>query len=78
MISSVGSLISVSATVLFLYVVYDMLVNRPAAIANAWGTPDYFFGAPTLEKTPSASTTVEWTLPSPTPYHAYLMMPVQS
>nr|QGI24503.1 cytochrome c oxidase subunit 1 [Cryptococcus sp. (in: basidiomycete fungi)] len=77
-ISSIGSIISVVATVLFLYVIYDMLVSQPVASMNPWGTPGYFMSTPSYLTESSYSTSLEWTIPSPTPYHAYLMMPVQS
>jgi cytochrome c oxidase subunit 1 len=77
-VSSVGSIISVVATAIFLYVVYDMLVNQPAAAANPWGVPAFFTSTPVYLKESPSSPTLEWTLPSPTPYHAYHMMPVQS
>ncbi|RYE25701.1 MAG: cytochrome c oxidase subunit 1 [Sphingobacteriales bacterium] len=41
-VSSVGSLISVAATGLFVYLVYDMLVSQPVAEANAWGEAGFF------------------------------------
>ena len=77
-ISSIGSIISVVATAIFLYVVYDMLVNQPVAVANPWGIPQFFMSTPSYLKETATSTTLEWTVPSPTPYHAYHMMPVQS
>lgn len=77
-VSSVGSLISVVATAVFLFVIYDMLASDRVAVANPWALPQFFSSTPVfLANTPS-STTLEWALPSPTPYHAYNMMPVQS
>lgn len=77
-ISSIGSIISVVATAIFLYVIYDMLVNQPVAVANPWGVPQFFMSTPSYLKETATSTTLEWTVPSPTPFHAYHMMPVQS
>jgi cytochrome c oxidase subunit 1 len=77
-ISSIGSMISVIATFVFLYVIYDMLVSQPAAISNPWGQPAFFMSTPSYLKESATRTTLEWTVPSPTPYHAYHMMPVQS
>lgn len=77
-ISSIGSLISVAATAIFLYVIYDMLVYQPNAAVNTWGEPSYFMDSRTYVEAPANSTTLEWVLPTPTPYHAYMMMPVQS
>jgi cytochrome c oxidase subunit 1 len=77
-ISSIGSMISVMATFVFLYVIYDMLVSQPAAISNPWGQPAFFMSTPSYLKESATRTTLEWTVPSPTPYHAYHMMPMQS
>jgi cytochrome c oxidase subunit 1 len=77
-ISSIGSIISVVATAIFLYTIYDMLVNQPDATANPWGMPSYFVSNVEFVSSTSHSTSLEWTLPSPTPFHAYNMMPVQS
>jgi cytochrome c oxidase subunit 1 len=77
-VSSIGSIISVVATAIFLYVIYDILANQPVAVANPWQQPAFFMSTPSYLKESPSSTTLEWTLPSPTPYHAYHMMPVQS
>ena len=77
-ISSIGSLISVAATAVFLYVIYDMLTAQPATSMNPWGVPGYFMSTPSFLTESAHSNSLEWTIPSPTPYHAYLMMPVQS
>lgn len=77
-VSSVGSIISVAATGLFLYTVYDSLVSQPAATGDAWGQPSFFIDTPAFVEGPVSSTTLEWVLPTPTPLHAYSMMPTQS
>jgi cytochrome c oxidase subunit 1 len=77
-ISSVGSIISVVATGIFLYILYDMLANQPVAIANPWSIPQFFMSTPEFLSNSAANTSLEWALPSPTPYHAYQMMPLQS
>jgi len=77
-VSSVGSIISVAATALFLYVIYDMLVNQPVALGNAWGLPSFFIDSPAYIENTQHSTTLEWVVPTPTPLHAFSMVPVQS
>jgi cytochrome c oxidase subunit 1 len=77
-ISSIGSIISVVATAIFMYIIYDMLVNQPATVANPWGMPRYFVSRRVHQSSSQHATSLEWGLPSPTPFHAYLMMPVQS
>lgn len=77
-VSSVGSIISVAATVLFLYTVYDMLVYQPVAAANAWGQPAFFTDTPAYVEGTQHSGSLEWVVPAPTPLHAFSMVPVQS
>jgi len=77
-VSSAGSLISVMATVLFLYTVYDMLTSQPEAEANPWGEPGFYLDGPTYTELALHSSTLEWVAPSPTPLHAFSVIPVQS
>jgi cytochrome c oxidase subunit 1 len=77
-VSSIGSIISVVATVLFLYVVYDMLVNQPLASSNPWGMPAFFTTTLEYVQGSQVATSLEWTVASPTPYHAFEMLPTQS
>jgi len=59
-VSSIGALISLAATVVFLYTVYEAFQKKRIAGDNPWGV-----GANTLE----------WTLPSPPPFHQYETLP---
>jgi len=59
-VSSIGALISFAATLVFLYTVYEAFQKKRVAGANPWGP-----GADTLE----------WTLPSPPPFHVYDTLP---
>lgn len=77
-VSSIGSLISVVSMGIFLYTIYDMFVNQPIAVGNPWSIPAFFMSTPVFEKEAQTSRTLEWQLPSPTPYHAFNMLPVQS
>lgn len=79
LVSSVGSLISVGATVLFLYTVYDMLANKPAVQnGNSWAVPAFFVNSSNFMSLADANTTLDWLVASSTPYHAFDMIPVQS
>ncbi len=60
LISSIGAYISFVATVVFLYTVYEAFAAKRLAGDNPWGA-----GADTLE----------WTLPSPPPFHQYETLP---
>ncbi|OJV13907.1 MAG: cytochrome c oxidase subunit I [Alphaproteobacteria bacterium 33-17] len=59
-VSSVGSLITMFATFLFIYIVFYAFMKGKEAGNNPWGD-----GADTLE----------WTLPSPPPFHSYESIP---
>ncbi len=77
-ISSIGSLISVVATMVFMYMIYDMFVNQPVASANPWGVPQFFTSTPEYVMGSQVATSLEWAVESPTPYHAFEMLPTQS
>jgi cytochrome c oxidase subunit 1 len=77
-VSSLGSLISVIATVLFGYVIYDAFVNQPASSKNPWHVAPYFTNEILLNNETQTANTLEWTLASPIPFHAFKMLPVQS
>jgi cytochrome c oxidase subunit 1 len=78
-ISSYGSLVSVVATALFGYILYDLFVNGKEVNRNPWRIPTYFMSTPQfLIVRPRRSHSLEWTLDSPTPFHAYNILPVQS
>ncbi|MCP3475222.1 cytochrome c oxidase subunit I [Bradyrhizobium sp. CCGUVB1N3] len=59
-ISSIGSYISGFGVLIFLYCVYDAFARKQEAGANPWG---------------AGATTLEWTLPSPPPFHQFEVLP---
>jgi len=78
LISSLGSLISVIATIVFGVVVYDIMVNGRTVESNHWAYPAFFYGLYLSPEVHTLEASLEWTLDSPTPFHAYNMLPVQS
>jgi cytochrome c oxidase subunit I len=58
--SSIGAYIAGLGTIVFLYVVYDAFAKKRLAGDNPWG---------------AGATTLEWTLPSPPPFHQYETLP---
>jgi cytochrome c oxidase subunit 1 len=60
-ISSIGAYISLAGLVVFLYGFYAALARRERAADNPWGP---------------GATTLEWTLPSPPPFHQFNTLPV--
>jgi len=60
MVASIGAYISYASTLFFIYIVIDTLLRGKKVPANPWGQ-----GAATLE----------WTLPSPPPFHTFEEIP---
>ena len=77
-VSSFGSLISVVGTVLFGYIIYDIFVNGKEVGNNPWAVPSYFTSTVQYNNEAQTANTLEWTLASPIPFHAFNMLPVQS
>ena len=79
LISSIGSFISVIATVIFGYVIYDLYTNGKEITSNPWAVPSYFTSTTefnTLQhNTAQVTGSLEWALESPTPFHAYNTLP---
>ncbi len=59
-VSSIGAYIAGVATLVFLYTVYEAFARKRVAGDNPWGV---------------GATTLEWTLPSPPPFHQYETLP---
>ena len=77
-VSSFGSLISVFATILFGYIIYDIFANQPVSSVNPWHTPAFFQGFFKENTEIQNQGSLEWVLDSPIPYHAFNVLPVQS
>ena len=60
-ISTYGSYISAVGTLIFLYGVFEAFAKKRVAGDNPWGV---------------GATTLEWTLPSPPPFHQFSTLPV--
>ena len=76
-ISSVGSLVSVSAALLFLYIVYLQLVEGKTTSRDPWSIPQYY--SDSLQSNLNRSySSLEWGLTSPPKPHAFVSLPVQS
>ena len=59
-VSSIGSYIAAASVIIFLVMLAHAFMRREQASANPWG---------------AGATTLEWTLPSPPPYHAFEELP---
>lgn len=60
-IASVGAVITLSSTFFFVFIVFYTFAKGKKAEANPWGV---------------GATTLEWTLPSPAPFHCFETQPV--
>lgn len=77
-VSSFGSLVSVVATMVFGYIVYDILANGEETTDNPWLVPAYFTSTSEFWMESPTATSIEFCLESPTPFHAFNSLPVQS
>ena len=77
-VSSFGSIVSVVATILFGYIVYDLFINGKEVSENPWAVPSYFTSSKTFNSETHATNSIEWAVKSPVPFHAFNMLPVQS
>lgn len=77
-ISSFGSIVSVIAVVLFSYIIFDIFTNGKLVSNNPWAVPAFFTSTEEFESETQYANTLEWALASPTPFHAYNVLPVQS
>jgi len=76
-ISSYGSIISVVATGLFLYIVFKQLVEGKATTRYPWLTPQFYTDS--LQTLLNRSyISLEWALTSPPKPHAFVSLPLQS
>ena len=77
-VSSFGSIVSVVATILFGFIVYDLFANGKVVNSNPWAIPSYFTSINQFKNETQTATTIEWALHSPVPFHAFNMLPLQS
>lgn len=77
LISSFGSIVSVIAAWLFLYIVYAQLVEGKSTTRYPWMTPQFY--TDTLQALLNRSyPSLEWALSSPPKPHAFVSLPLQS
>ena len=77
-VSSFGSIVSVIATILFGYIIYETFSNDRISPNNPWETIPYFTSEKEYLGNSNSVNTIEWTLASPIPFHAFKMLPIQS
>ena len=77
MVSSLGSIVSVIATYVFLHLVYVQLRNDLFVIRNPWILPDFYTDLLRVINN-KVSTSLEWVLTNPPKPHAFISLPLQS
>ena len=77
-VSSLGSLISVIATIIFVIVIYDIYTNDKIETQNPWSLPAYFVSKDIFQQNTPSFQSIEWILKSPTPHHCFPCLPKQS
>ena len=77
-ISSFGSIVSVVATGLFVYIVYNLFTNGKEVNSNPWQVPSYFTSLDQFKQTSNYSNSLEWVIGTPSPFHAFNDLPVQT
>ena len=70
-ISSFGSIISLVAVFIFMYVIYRIFTDGVTVSDNYWYKPEFF----TIDTDPMVVTTLEWTQTSPPVFHTYEELP---
>lgn len=77
LISSIGSIVSVVATWLYLNILYNQLVEGKAVSRYIWSTPQ-FYTDHLRHYLNRAYASLEWALNSPPKPHAFASLPLQS
>jgi len=77
-ISSLGSIVSVVATVLFIYIVYNLFTEGKVVNNNPWQVPSYFTSLNQYENISNYSNSLEWVIATPSPFHSFNDLPVQT
>jgi cytochrome c oxidase subunit 1 len=77
LISSLGSMISVVATFIFIYILYKQLTEGKYSKRDVWKIPKYFTDIIRILINRS-HTSIEWCLNSPPRAHAFTSLPLQS
>jgi len=78
LIASYGSIISVFATIIFIFVIFDQLSNGKYMINDPWKIVDMFVRTPLIKSFGQASKGLEWQISNPPKLHTYDMLPFQS
>lgn len=80
-ISSYGSIVSVIATALFGYIIYDLFINGKPVTNSPWEMAEYFESMIDLRENrdivTEAAESLEWAIKSPCSFHAFDEVPTE-
>ena len=77
LVSSFGSLVSVIATILFAYVIFDLFTKQANTSNNPWAIPSHFDDEMKFHLIETYKQ-LEWAVASPAPEHCFTSKPKQS
>jgi heme/copper-type cytochrome/quinol oxidase subunit 1 len=77
LVSSFGSLVSVIATILFGYVIFDLFSTKQISGNNPWGISSFFDDEMKFHLIETFKQ-LEWAVASPAPEHCFTSKPKQS
>ena len=80
-ISSFGSIVSVVATVLFGYIIYDLFTNGQPVNNSPWEELEYFDSRSeyydVYDSEQAIAESLEWSINSPAPFHGFEEVPTE-
>ena len=74
-VSSFGSIISVVATLIFIYIIYDSYVNGEIINNNSWAHPSYSTSTELFKDASPSWNTIEFAVETTIPLHAFGVLP---
>ena len=82
LVSSWGSSVSIIATLVWCYLLYDVFVNTKIVKEDPWALPPFYVRYESVtddqNNTGRKDETLEWALKSPTWFHSYSILPATS
>lgn len=76
-IRRLGRFISVGATCVFIYIIYDILKQEASRTENTFMVTSFYMSISKFLLESPTAVTIEWSLPAPTSFHAFPILPVQ-
>lgn len=78
MVASFGSIMSLLATVLFIYIIYLQFADGRVVSNNPWRIPQFFQSIREFDENANGAHSLEWSLQSPPAHHPYNSLALQS